>query len=282
MGRALPLKRLDVLIAAFERLQDVACRLTVVGDGPALPGLREQAAALPNVRFEGAVPSDRVVDAYNEADVFIFPSRDDVFGLVLVEGMGAGLATIVSSRPGSVADLVAPGRSGLVIDGYDPADWADAIRSLVEDPARRDALGRAARETILGRWTLDHSVDAIAAGLRLGVLAARTVIAGASLRFQAPCLELLGRHREEDPAHERDPRHLEPVLEERQLRQDEERDRGGAQQRGQRIARASPSAWRCGSCEARRRTRRDRPRRSRGSRRCPPRRAARDSSSTGC
>jgi hypothetical protein len=45
--------------------------------------------------------------------------------------MGAGLATVVSSAPGAVADLALAGRNCVVIDGHDPVEWAAAIRGLV-------------------------------------------------------------------------------------------------------------------------------------------------------
>ena len=171
VARAIPGKRLDVAVAAFEHLRDVPCRLTIIGDGTALAALKQRASGLDNVRFLGAVLSDRTHEAYGASAIFLFPTSIDVFGLVLVEAMGAGLATVVSSTPGAVADLALAGRNCVVVDGHDPLEWAAAIRSLVEDPQRRRAIGDQARRTVMARWTVDHAVDAMIAGLRLGVLA---------------------------------------------------------------------------------------------------------------
>lgn len=171
VAQAIPRKALDVAVDAFARLRDAPCRLTVIGEGPQLAALEHRARDLDNVRFLGAVASDRTLRAYGDAEVFLFPTREDVFGLVLVEAMGAGVATVVSSAPGAVADLALADRNCVVIDGHDPVRWAAAIRALVDDPQRRRAMGRAARDTVLQRWTVDHAVDAMVAGLRLGVLA---------------------------------------------------------------------------------------------------------------
>jgi len=170
VGQAIHRKGLDVLVDAFRLLPDLACNLTIVGGGPELDALRRRAEGLVNVRFLGAVPSDEVREAYRAADVVAFPTRFDIFGLVLVEALGSGRATIVSSAAGAVADLCVAQRNSLVVDGHDPQPWADAIRRLVVDAPLRAALGEAGRRTIAGRWTIDHAIDAMVAGLRLGVL----------------------------------------------------------------------------------------------------------------
>ncbi|PZU50354.1 MAG: alpha-mannosyltransferase [Sphingomonas sp.] len=60
----------------------------VVGDGPAMTSLKER---FPQALFLGALSGDALTSAYSGADLFVFPSRTDTFGLVLVEAMAAGL-----------------------------------------------------------------------------------------------------------------------------------------------------------------------------------------------
>jgi len=175
VAQAIRRKRLDVAVAAFEHLRDLPCRLTVIGDGEELAALKQSALALDNIRFLGAVPSDRTLQAYSEASIFLFPTEFDVFGLVLVEAMGAGLAPVVSQDAGAISDLALPGRNCALVDGHDPRAWAAAIRALVENPQRRRTMGEMARQTVLSRWTMEHAVDAMLAGLRLGVLAGGTL-----------------------------------------------------------------------------------------------------------
>ncbi|MGH2755471.1 MAG: glycosyltransferase family 4 protein [Actinomycetota bacterium] len=160
-------KRLDLVIDAAAECLDLDWHLTFVGDGPDRPALEERAAPLGDrVTFTGAVPSSRVGEYYRKADIFMFPSEIDVFGLVVVEAFGSGLATLVSPDPGVVADLCASEVNSLVVPGRSPAEWGRYLRRVIEDDALRVGLAEAARRTISNRWTIDHSVHAFTAGLR--------------------------------------------------------------------------------------------------------------------
>jgi len=142
----------------------------VAGGGPELAGLVGRARGDERIRFLGAVESDRVLDCYREADAFLFPSRSDVFGLVLVEALGSGIATITAAAPASTADLAVHERNSLVVQSHDPKVWAEAICRVTEDATLRRRLGAAGRQTVLSRWTIEHSVEAWVAGFRLALL----------------------------------------------------------------------------------------------------------------
>ena len=134
--------------------------------------LQELAKGDPRIRFLGAQSRLRVLASLAEADVFALPSRADVFGLALVEAMGSGLAPITSAPPGAVRDLCVHGHNALVVPTHEPEAWAESIARVVADSDLRGALGANAQRTISQRWTVDHSVEAMLAGLRLGVLTA--------------------------------------------------------------------------------------------------------------
>ena len=167
-----PRKGIDVLIGALDRLPNLPCRLTVIGDGEQRPRLEEQAAGDWRIRFLRALDPPDVRKVYEASDICLFPTRSDVFGLVLVEAMSAGLATVVSSAAGGVPDLAVAGVNCLVVAPDDQPGWASAIEALVLDRDIRTKIGNAASETISRRWTLEHSVEAMMAGLRLGALRA--------------------------------------------------------------------------------------------------------------
>jgi glycosyltransferase involved in cell wall biosynthesis len=169
VSRAVKGKGLDVLIDAMGLLADDV-ELELIGDGPELSRLREKGKYDARIHFSGALASDSVRIAYNNADVFLFPSQFDVFGLVLVEAMAAGLTCIVSREPGAVDDLCVAERNAVIVDQHEPAAWADAIGRVIANPARSEALGAAAATTIRSRWTLEHAADAMIAGFRLGQL----------------------------------------------------------------------------------------------------------------
>jgi glycosyltransferase involved in cell wall biosynthesis len=161
-------KGVDVIVEALRALPRESCRLTVVGDGMLRTQLERQASADARIRFVGALPPAGVRRALAESDVFLFPSRADVFGLVLVEAMSRGLAIAVSGAVGAVSDVAVPDHNCLVIDSHEPHSWAGAIARLVRDDALRTELGDAALRTVARRWTIDHAVEGSLAGLRLG------------------------------------------------------------------------------------------------------------------
>ncbi len=117
-------------------------RSMIVGDGVGLDWLRGQ---LPDTIFTEALVGDELAEAYASSDVFVYPSTTDTFGNVTLEAMASGLPTICADAPGS-KDLVVHGETGLLCKGDDPDAFAQALRSLLEAPARRTAMGRAALE----------------------------------------------------------------------------------------------------------------------------------------
>jgi glycosyltransferase involved in cell wall biosynthesis len=163
-------KGIDVLLDALRLAGGLRCRLTVIGGGRKLPELAATAATDSRIRFVGPLLPAAVRDAYASSDVFLFPTRADVFGLALVEAMASGLAPIVSSAAGAVADLAVAGWNCLIIEGHDPGQWASAITRVVEDGDLRLSLAEQARITIRRRWTIEHSADAIVAAFRLAMV----------------------------------------------------------------------------------------------------------------
>jgi glycosyltransferase involved in cell wall biosynthesis len=141
--------------------------LTIVGDGP----LRERLAArvarspMPPVRVLGHLERDEIADRYANADIFVFPSLSDAWGLVLNEAMASGLPLVVSSAPGAVEDLVNDGRNGFVVAPLDAAGFANAIGRLATDTDLRARMGAESSSVIRGFEPLDW-----ATGMRTAIL----------------------------------------------------------------------------------------------------------------
>ncbi len=142
-------------VAALPRLQQslqrlgIEHRLVVVGDGPMRA---EVVAACPGAICPGTLGRDRLAEAYASADLFVFPSTTDTAGNVVLEAQASGLPVIVSDR-GGPREYVRPGVTGEVC-ADDPHAWTLAAARLAVDPARRLAMGRAAREYALTRsWS---------------------------------------------------------------------------------------------------------------------------------
>ncbi|NLT26226.1 MAG: glycosyltransferase family 4 protein [Microbacteriaceae bacterium] len=150
VGRLVEKKGLAVLLDALRRLDDVAWRLTVIGDGPLRDEL--EAMAPDGAEFVGKQGREALREAYASADIAIFPSMPSSSGdqdglpVAMLEAMGAGCAVIASDLPG-ISEAIADGADGVLVPPRDEAALAGAIRALVADPAARDRLGRAAAAT---------------------------------------------------------------------------------------------------------------------------------------
>jgi glycosyltransferase involved in cell wall biosynthesis len=86
-----------------------------------------------------------MAEVYRDADLLLFPTRYESFGLVVIEAMAAGLPVIVSDAV--PAGIVIDGRNGAVVAGHDPARYAAALRRLA-DPGRRAAMAEANRDDV--------------------------------------------------------------------------------------------------------------------------------------
>lgn len=172
-GRVQPLKGPDVLLHAAAELLAAKPwlreRLVVAvvggpsGSGLVKPhGLQLLARCLDVddvMRFEPPANQAQLVDWYRAANLTVVPSHSESFGLVALESQACG-TPVVAAAVGGLRTAVADGFSGVLVDGHDPRDWADAIGGLLAAPRLRAALGRGA---------LAHaeafSWDATAAGL---------------------------------------------------------------------------------------------------------------------
>ena len=137
VGRVAPEKNLDLLARLFAARTDVD--LTIVGDGPSSAALR---SALPNATFTGRLGGETLARAYADADLFVFPSRTDTLGNVVLEAMASGLPVVVTDSMGP-KELVSHGVTGFVAPTDDA--FASAVDTLAADADRRRRMGRAAR-----------------------------------------------------------------------------------------------------------------------------------------
>ncbi|MBP1633051.1 MAG: D-inositol-3-phosphate glycosyltransferase [Acidobacteria bacterium] len=172
VGRIQPLKGVDVALAAFAlvatRLPD--CRLLVVG-GPSGPQGMEEMAFLragavtvalgDRVLLRDPLPHRSLAGVYQAADVVVVPSRSESFGLVAAEAQACGIP-VVASAVGGLAHVVADGESGLLVPGWDPPDYADALHRILTDPQLADRLARGAvanAEQFSWRATVDRLLE---------------------------------------------------------------------------------------------------------------------------
>jgi len=156
-GRIQPLKAPDILLSAVGVLldEDPSLRermcVAVVG-GPSGTGLakperlQKLAARLgisDVVRFQPPVRQEELADWYRAASVLVMPSYSESFGLVAIEAQACG-TPVVAAAVGGLPVAVLEDRTGFLVPGHDPADYARALRRFVDDPRLGDKLGAAA------------------------------------------------------------------------------------------------------------------------------------------
>lgn len=149
-------KNLALLLDVLERLDAARfpdLRLVLVGkEDPRVP-LREELAKrglTDRVVITGFLDEAELVALYQEATVFLFPSRYEGFGLPPLEAMAAGLPVIASDRA-SIPEVV--GAAGLILSPDSVLEWQRAVESLCTDAARRQALSTAGRARAAAfRW----------------------------------------------------------------------------------------------------------------------------------
>ena len=174
VSRLVARKGQDVLIRAMplvrRRVPDVV--LLVVGDGPHRSTLERLAARAPSgsVAFAGQVSEADLPSYYAAGDVFAMPCRSRLGGLevegwgnVFIEAAACGRPVVVGDS-GGAPESVVDGETGVLVDGRNVEQVADAVSRLLEDPALAERMGKAGRERVerfytwpraaaqLGRW----------------------------------------------------------------------------------------------------------------------------------
>ncbi len=151
-GKFVPAKGVDDLIEAVALLPDgMSWELWLIGDGPLraqLESLVDARGLTDRVRFLGFQNTDALPSLMASIDVMVMPSRKEPRGLVAVEAMAAGAATVVSSATGvwGPGDVLRHEETGLVFPAGDVRFLASCLHRLLEDSALRDRLASAGRE----------------------------------------------------------------------------------------------------------------------------------------
>lgn len=159
LGRLSPEKGFDVLIKAFSSLQPRLHEvyLIIAGDGQEATALKQQAATLGDrVRFPGYTA--QTAPLFAVADLVVVPSRQEGQGIVPLEAMAAG-RTVIASRVGGLVETVQEGRTGLLFPVEDAQALSAAMETLLNDPDRCAAMGRAGRTRVEQEYSLQKQIE---------------------------------------------------------------------------------------------------------------------------
>lgn len=171
VGRAVPKKGYDTLLAALARLPEtLAWRFEHIGGGPDRAKLEAEAARLgiaARIAWRGGQAQAAVLEAYRRADIFALASciadDGDRDGLpnVLMEAQSQALACL-ATNVSAIPELIADGETGLLVPPGDPAALAAVLERLIRDPALRMRLGDAGRARIAASFDHAHAVGDLA------------------------------------------------------------------------------------------------------------------------
>ena len=188
VGRLEPLKGVDVILRAFSLLtaggQHPSARLLVLGDDSGagecerLRALARELRIEERVGFCGSIAQNRLPAYYAAAEACLIPSYSESFGLVGLEAQACGTAVIASNVEG-LASIVRQGVTGFLVDGPDPAAYAERMRRILEEPGLGGRMGRRGHRRARA-FSWERTADGLLA--RFGELAAKRAMPGAGLR----------------------------------------------------------------------------------------------------
>ena len=164
-----PRKRPLDLLLAYHRLRQHGrqAALVFVGSGELEDVLRSFVAdrQTPDVHFLGFRNQSELPCLYAAADLFVLPSENEPWGLILNEVMCAGLPMVASDEIGAAPDLVHDGDNGFTFPAGDVDTLTERLATLISDAALRDEMGRRSLE-IISSWNLDRCAEGVLAALR--------------------------------------------------------------------------------------------------------------------
>jgi glycosyltransferase involved in cell wall biosynthesis len=142
VGRLSAEKEIDRIKTVLEAIPNA--RLALVGNGPHKEALEAHFAGT-NTYFVGYLQGLELASAYASADAFIFPSRTETLGLVLLEAMAAG-CPVVAANSGGIPDIVTDGVNGYLFDPKEPDSAIVATQKLFADSTARQQMRKNARQ----------------------------------------------------------------------------------------------------------------------------------------
>ncbi len=176
IGSLIRRKNVAILPTILARLRSrhPHLHLLVAGEGPERGTLVDQARrcdVADRVHPLGAISEDQKVRLLNRAEVFLFPSRVEGFGIAAAEAMACG-TPVVAARAGGLSEVVEDNLTGWLCDPEDPEAFATAVDRLLQDPALGRSMGEAGRRRVLERFCWES------AGARILEIYERTAAEG--------------------------------------------------------------------------------------------------------
>jgi glycosyltransferase involved in cell wall biosynthesis len=157
-------KGLDVLIRAFAAIANVHPNLDLflVGNGPLrnkLEGLARSLALGTRIQFLGEQGRAEVAKLLHGCEVFVLPSRSEPFGIAILEALACG-KPVVATTAGGIPEIIENRKNGLLVEPDDPNALAEALMTVIKDPALRLAIASNGYATVRKRFPSENTGSA--------------------------------------------------------------------------------------------------------------------------
>jgi len=154
VGRVVYQKGLDLLLNALSELRELKWKLAIIGDGPRVEHLRKQANQLQiseRVDFPGWQSRQMLPNTYQQANLFVYPSRHEGMPNAVLEAMASGLPVLASRIAGN-EDLVTK-ETGMLVPAEDTGALKSALAELIPNTTARERMGVAARQRVEAQYS---------------------------------------------------------------------------------------------------------------------------------
>ena len=153
VGSLIKRKGLDLIFNALGGIKDKDWILKVAGEGHEKKELIKQAEKIgikERITFLGFIDGDRLIKEYKDSDLFILPTREDCYGLVILEAMCCGLPVISSKYADGSYDLVENGMNGYIVDPENETELKEKICLFLKQGDEKEKMGKAGRKKAEG------------------------------------------------------------------------------------------------------------------------------------
>ena len=161
VGKLAPHKGYQYLLWAARRYESIDNRIKtlIIGEGGYRDSLIQIKTALNlrHVYFLGLIPSEKLVDYYNMADIMVIPSLEEHLGIVALEAMACE-TPVLASCVGGLKEIIREGKNGFFIEPQDSVGFADKIIWLLENKELRKTIGRYGRKWVLRKFSLKSMI----------------------------------------------------------------------------------------------------------------------------
>lgn len=165
IARLVPEKGIEYAIRGVkeivQRHPDMDLEYHIVGSGPLKPELLiliDKLKLQNTVRLLGAYPKDKVIDALMKSDIFLLPSVEESFGMVLLEAQAVGLPVIATSVGGTYGAII-NGRSGFLVPPANLEGLVKSLEFLIGQPEVWKKMGNAGRKYVTDNYDIDRIND---------------------------------------------------------------------------------------------------------------------------